>query len=132
MPVNERPDGSFRQAKDQPARCCSMAPARSEGWVSGAKRAATIRVAHSIRRRALLRRGLPVRVSCPGACKVRATARARGRTVAKARAAGTGTLRATVRPRRRALGATRKIALKVTVHAEGAAPRVVRRAVRVR
>ena len=100
--------------------------------VGGAKRAATIRVAHSIRRRALLRHGLPVRVSCPGACKVRATARARGRTVAKARAAGTGTLRATVRPRRRALGATRKIALKVTVHAEGAAPRVVRRAVRVR
>jgi hypothetical protein len=98
--------------------------------VRGEKRTAVL-VQRSIRRRALLRRGLPVRVTCPATCKVGVTVRAAGRRVAKARATGLGTVRAKVRPRRRALGHARKLALKVNVRADEA-PSVVRRSVRVR
>ena len=93
---------------------------------------AAVRVAGSIRRRALLRRGLAVRVDCPAACRVSAVARVRGRRVARAKAAGTGTVRATLRPRRRALGRARTLALAVTVRPDGAPATTARRSVRLR
>jgi hypothetical protein len=91
-----------------------------------------VSVARSVRRRALLRRGLAVGVDCPVACKLTAVAKARGRRVAKARAAGTGTVRATLKPRRRALGRARKLALTISVRSGGAQAKTVKKSVRLR
>ena len=107
-------------------------PGRPVGPGTGPPKPAAVRVAGSIRRRALLRRGLAVRVDCAAACRVSAVAEARGRRVAKAKASGTGTVRATLRPRRRALGHARKLSLAVTVRPDGSPATTVRRSVRLR
>jgi hypothetical protein len=96
----------------------------------GAGAAVKVSVARRVRRRVLVRRGLAVKVDCPVACKVSAVAKARGKRVAKARAAGTGTVRATLKPRRRALGRARTLAVAVTVRA-GGKPATVKKSVRV-
>jgi hypothetical protein len=98
---------------------------------STTKKTAKVRVARSIRRRELVRHGLAVRASCPSACRVLATAKARGRRVAKARVKGSGTVKAVLRVSRRAAKA-RTLAVRVTVRGDGMTSRVVKRAVRVR
>jgi hypothetical protein len=97
----------------------------------GAKQAATVSVASAVRRRALVRRGLAVRASCPVTCRVDAVAKARGRRAGAAKAKGSGTVNAVIRVSRRAAKA-RKLAVTVTVRADGAQPLKVKRTVRVR
>ena len=91
-----------------------------------------VRVAGSVARRALLRRGLVITADCRAACKVQAVAKARGRRVAEARASGTGKVRATLKPRRRAIAGARKLAVTVTVRVAGAPAKTVKKSVRLR
>jgi hypothetical protein len=93
---------------------------------------ADVAVASSVRRRALLRRGLTVKVHCGVACTVDAVAKARGRRVAKARTAGTGALRAKLKPRRRAIARARRLALTVKIRVDGAPTKTVKRSVCLR
>ena len=79
-------------------------------------------------RRALLRRGLELRVTCPSACRAKAAARQRGRVVARAsrRLAGTGAL--TLRPARLRRG---KLSVRVSLRPAQGAPVTFTRGVRV-
>ena len=93
---------------------------------------ATVRIAGTVRRRALLRRGRVVKADCLAACRVEAVAKARGRRVAKARASGTDKVRATLKPRRRAIARVRKLSVTVTVRVAGAPAKTVTKSVRLR
>ena len=97
----------------------------------GQKGTATVRVAASIRRRALSRHGLPVRATCPAACSVTAVVKAGGRGAGRASAKGSGTVKAVIHVSRRAVRAS-KLAVTATVRTVGAPPKTVRRTVRVR
>jgi hypothetical protein len=90
---------------------------------------ATVRTASAIGRRALQRRGLKVRVRCASACRATATARQRGRVVARAsrRLAGSGPL--TLRPARARRG---RLSVRVSVQPDGAAAATFTRRVVVR
>jgi hypothetical protein len=106
-------------------------PAQPGGGQAPA-RAATVKVAGSVKRGALLRRGLTVRVECPAACSVDAKA---GR-LARGRAKGAGTVQAKVRltkqGRRAVKRGARRLTVKVTVRQEGQAAQTASRAVRIR
>jgi hypothetical protein len=85
--------------------------------------------AAAIDRRALQRRGLKLRVSCPSACRATATAGQRGRVIARAsrRLAGKGRL--TLRPARVRRG---RLSVRVRVRPDGGAPVTFTRRVLVR
>ena len=106
---------------------------------AGSRVAVAVRTPARIRRSALLRRGLSVRVTCPAACRVDAKLRLRKRVVGRGRAkrAGAGEARFVVRVTRkgrRALrrGSARRLRLAATVRMGGRAPVKITRAVRVR
>jgi hypothetical protein len=92
-----------------------------------------VRSRAKIKRRALRRRGLLVRVTCPSACRVDARLRLRKRVIgaAKAKRASAGEVKLRVRGR----GPVRrgaKLRLTVKVRPTGAAAETIRRSVRVR
>jgi WD40-like Beta Propeller Repeat len=88
-----------------------------------------VQTASVIARRALRKRGLKVRVSCPASCRATATASQRGRVVARAsrRLAGTGRL--ALRSARVRRG---RLAVRVSVRQDGQAATTVTRRVLVR
>jgi hypothetical protein len=94
--------------------------------------AATVRVSARVRRAALLRRGLPVAVSCPAACKIDAVVRSGRRKVGSAHAGrrSAGRARVVVRVSRRVRKGTLKLSVKV--RADGAAVQTLQRRVKVR
>jgi hypothetical protein len=73
---------------------------------------------------------LRIAVTCPGACRASATARARARVVAKASKTLTGSGSLSLRPKR--LHGARRLAVRVSVRPDGAAPVVVTRNVKLR
>jgi Ca2+-binding RTX toxin-like protein len=103
------------------------------------KRVPQLRVAGSKRARRLASRGLPVQVTCPAACRIRASLRLRGKRIGSAstrlRRAGTAriTVKITKNARRRVSRLRRgTLALRVTVTNSAGDTTVLRRAVRVR
>jgi hypothetical protein len=96
------------------------------------KEALKLTVAASIRRAALLRRGLPVSVSCASGCKIDAVARSGARKVgeAHARRRAAGRARLVVRVSRKVRRGTLK--LSVAVRPRGGAAQTLKRSVRVR
>jgi WD40-like Beta Propeller Repeat len=88
-----------------------------------------VRAASAIGRHALQRRGLKVRVSCPSACRATATARQRGRLLARAarRLAGKGRLM--LRPAHVRHG---RLSVRVSVRPDGGVPVTLTRRVVVR
>ncbi|HET8950999.1 MAG TPA: hypothetical protein VFN44_10830 [Solirubrobacteraceae bacterium] len=129
IPGGREPDWGPAKPASSPGSGSQPQPPTEPG--AGAGAAIKVRVAGAVRRAALLKRGLAVKVDCPVACKVAAVAKARGKRVAKARTAGSGTVRATLKPRRRALGRARTLDVTVTVRA-GAVPLTVKKRVRLR
>ena len=73
---------------------------------------------------------LRIAVSCPGPCRAKATARARGRVVAKAAKRLTGTGALSLKPRR--LRGARRLTVTVNVKPDGGAATTMRRTVKVR
>jgi hypothetical protein len=127
IPGGREPDWGPAQFASAQGSGSQQTPAGPAAGDAGPK----VRLAGSVRRRALLRRGLAVKVECAVACRVSASAKARGRRVARAAASGTGAVRATLKPRKRAIGRARKLAVVVTVRG-GGTPATVKRSVRVR
>ena len=115
-----------------PADVATAGPAQQGGGQQGPAQGATVKVAGKVKRGALLKRGLPVKVECPAACTVDAKA---GR-LARGRAKGSGTVTAKVRltkkGRRAVKQGARKLALEVTVKQAGAAAQTSSRAVKIR
>jgi hypothetical protein len=103
------------------------------GPAPGPSTAAAVKVRGTIGRAALLRRGLKVKVTCPGPCRAKAVARQGSRRVARARkrlaAAGTATI--ALKPRKKALRG-RKLKVRVTVRPDGGAKTTITKRVRVR
>lgn len=98
-----------------------------------------VRTRTRIRRSALLRRGLSVRVTCPAACRVDAKLRLRKRVVGRGQGkrAGAGELRVVVRGTGKGRRALRRasglrLRLTATVRVGGGAAQKITRAVRVR
>jgi hypothetical protein len=86
---------------------------------------ATVRTARAIGRRALKRRGLSLRVSCPSACRASATASQRGGVVARASRRLAGNARLTLRPSRTRRG---QLSVRVRIRPDdGAAVTFTRR-----
>jgi hypothetical protein len=73
---------------------------------------------------------LRIAVMCPGACRATATARARGRIVARTSKRLTGSGKLTLRPKR--LRGARRLAVRVTVKPDGGAAVTVARNVKLR
>lgn len=117
-------DVAHVDAGDAVDRCESVqrAPAPGGDGGPGHDAAATLRVARTVRPRALLKRGLPVRVDCPWTCRIRAALR-RGTSrlgSARARLARAGEARLRVKIDRRARRTVRRLrrgslTLRVTV-----------------
>jgi hypothetical protein len=125
---------------DPGAGAAAGAPAPQGGANAGtAPQRVRLRARALVRRAALLRRGLPVRVSCASACGVAAKLTLRRRPVARGRThrASAGQARVAVRVTgggRRAVKRLRRATLRlsVTVRPAGAAAQTITRAVRVR
>lgn len=68
--------------------------------------------------RALVRKGLPVHVKCPGPCAAKASLVSRGRVIARAKATLSGAGTKTLRLRARLPRSVRSVTVKVTIGAE--------------
>ena len=115
------PDPQPPAAPPAPAAAPSSSPAGSP----------RVRLLRRSRATVLRRRRLAVRVSCPAACTVRITARARGRTIARGaiRRSGIARVRLTAAGRRM-LRERRRVRLTLRITVRDAAGRLTRRTLR--
>jgi WD40-like Beta Propeller Repeat len=125
MPIGRDCSGSARLVIPDGAGP-DWGPAEPGGGAGPGPRRPSVRVPRSVGRHAALR----IAVTCSGACKASAVARAGRRVVARTSKRISGSSRLTLRPKR--VGGARRLAVSVTVRPDGGAATTVSRRVRLR